>query len=279
MISRKLRESDKKIIASAQEWKCNLCLRLLSSTYQIDHIIPLSVSEDDSYENLQALCSNCHSSKTQKEGNRIYQFKKLSAILNAELCWYCLETSATSHRECSLTKILKPVKMPAVKCKKMNILDKYYYTSDNMADTTDDMMKDESIYEVVEPKTDVDVDMITEQFEELKVENILRIQLFPDGYCLNRTHFYSPVDYNVDEIIRTVVNLYIEDRNKYTSVEIEINCDQLETSPEDLIGHIHQYLPDKMPSYLFYDSVNDSVNGSVNDSDLNKDTKFTYICF
>lgn len=37
------------------------------SGYEIDHIIPFSVSKDDSRNNLHALCSNCHSYKTKKE--------------------------------------------------------------------------------------------------------------------------------------------------------------------------------------------------------------------
>ena len=79
--SRKLKESDKKIIASSQFWKCKICENMLTSSYQIDHIIPFSISQDDSYNNLQALCANCHSYKSQKENNRILQFKKISALL------------------------------------------------------------------------------------------------------------------------------------------------------------------------------------------------------
>jgi len=60
MKKRSLSESVKKQIAFAQQYKCKKCDVLLPSSYQIDHVIPHSVSNDDSEQNLMALCPNCH---------------------------------------------------------------------------------------------------------------------------------------------------------------------------------------------------------------------------
>jgi 5-methylcytosine-specific restriction endonuclease McrA len=65
--TRKLGESIKKQVAYRQQYKCSSCLLLLPPSYQIDHIIPHSISGDDTIDNLTALCPNCHSNKTQKE--------------------------------------------------------------------------------------------------------------------------------------------------------------------------------------------------------------------
>lgn len=56
-------------IASSQAWKCKLCSNLLSSVFHIDHIRPWCYSRDDSDSNLQALCCECHNSKTAYENS------------------------------------------------------------------------------------------------------------------------------------------------------------------------------------------------------------------
>lgn len=54
----------KKIVASAQQWKCAHCNSLLDATYEIDHIQPLCKGGNNDRINLQALCRNCHGKKT-----------------------------------------------------------------------------------------------------------------------------------------------------------------------------------------------------------------------
>ncbi len=54
-------------IAARQEWKCNKCTKLFSSVFEVDHIIRWKDSYDDSNENLQALCVECHKLKTAEE--------------------------------------------------------------------------------------------------------------------------------------------------------------------------------------------------------------------
>lgn len=60
-------EATKKIVAARQKWTCGLCLELLSSSYEIDHIKPLWDDGADAICNLMAVCANCHAHKTQHE--------------------------------------------------------------------------------------------------------------------------------------------------------------------------------------------------------------------
>lgn len=64
---RRVSESKKKYIAANQQWCCNICYQLLNATYEIDHILPLYLGGDNSINNLQALCRNCHGVKTLKD--------------------------------------------------------------------------------------------------------------------------------------------------------------------------------------------------------------------
>ena len=96
-MKRTLSEAIKKNIAYNQSYKCQICLSLLPPSFQIDHIIPFSISFDDNDNNLQALCANCHSVKTQRENLRINQFKKFQSNYDYKLCWFCLEQKDKEH--------------------------------------------------------------------------------------------------------------------------------------------------------------------------------------
>ena len=52
-------------IAYKTKYKCNSCDILLPPTFEIDHIVELRDGGKDEYDNLQALCPNCHSLKTR----------------------------------------------------------------------------------------------------------------------------------------------------------------------------------------------------------------------
>jgi len=54
----------KKMVASNQQWKCNMCQKILDYTYEVDHKIPLFKGGNNHTDNLQALCRNCHGKKT-----------------------------------------------------------------------------------------------------------------------------------------------------------------------------------------------------------------------
>jgi len=52
-------------VAYRSKYKCNMCDLLLPPTFQIDHIKELQDGGEDTYENCQALCPNCHAEKTR----------------------------------------------------------------------------------------------------------------------------------------------------------------------------------------------------------------------
>lgn len=55
-------------IAYSQQYKCNHCKSLLiPNAFDIDHIVPLFKNGEDTLENCQALCCNCHSIKSRTE--------------------------------------------------------------------------------------------------------------------------------------------------------------------------------------------------------------------
>lgn len=52
-------------IAYKSLYKCNMCCKILPPTFEVDHIVELHEGGEDAYENLQALCPNCHAKKTR----------------------------------------------------------------------------------------------------------------------------------------------------------------------------------------------------------------------
>ena len=61
---RNISATTKKVIASNQQWHCNICKNILDASYEVDHIIPLYKGGNNELYNLQALCRNCHGMKT-----------------------------------------------------------------------------------------------------------------------------------------------------------------------------------------------------------------------
>ena len=66
-MQRSISESEKKVVAARQGWKCSVCLSLLPAAYQIDHSVPLCDGGADTIANCTAMCPNCHAEKTQLE--------------------------------------------------------------------------------------------------------------------------------------------------------------------------------------------------------------------
>lgn len=60
-------------VAYNQKYECNKCGILLPPTFQVDHIKELCDGGEDAFNNLQALCPNCHATKS-----RLHVLKKRS---------------------------------------------------------------------------------------------------------------------------------------------------------------------------------------------------------
>lgn len=52
-------------IAYKSKYRCNMCDMILPPTFECDHIVELQDGGMDTYENLQAVCNNCHAKKTR----------------------------------------------------------------------------------------------------------------------------------------------------------------------------------------------------------------------
>ena len=55
------------LVASEQAWRCNHCSVLFKALWHIDHVTPLADGGADHLTNMQALCADCHASKTSEE--------------------------------------------------------------------------------------------------------------------------------------------------------------------------------------------------------------------
>ena len=85
----------KKRVAATQEWRCAKCNKVLPATFQVDHVYPHALGGSDHPSNLEALCVECHASKSQIEQARIAHHKKLDTLCltipkqHAVPCWTC----------------------------------------------------------------------------------------------------------------------------------------------------------------------------------------------
>jgi hypothetical protein len=62
-------------IAAGQDWRCYMCKELFGKNlnFEIDHIHQFSKGGSNRRLNLQALCSNCHREKTEREKQFIFK--------------------------------------------------------------------------------------------------------------------------------------------------------------------------------------------------------------
>lgn len=73
---KKLSPFERQCIASQQAWRCNTCRVLFGPLWHIDHVKPLCDGGDDASDNMQALCADCHASKTAMEARNRAESKK-----------------------------------------------------------------------------------------------------------------------------------------------------------------------------------------------------------
>ena len=64
---RSVSESKKRFVAARQNWICTKCNKMLTATYEIDHVVRLDRGGSNEVSNLEALCPSCHRSKTLLE--------------------------------------------------------------------------------------------------------------------------------------------------------------------------------------------------------------------
>ena len=93
-ITRTLTESEKKIIAARQSWKCSSCDSVLPASYQVDHTIPLCDGGDDHDSNCTAMCASCHAAKTQIE-----------SVQRARQSWTAAQTSHEDREDTVSTNV------------------------------------------------------------------------------------------------------------------------------------------------------------------------------
>lgn len=79
MKRRKIHSDVRKRIGARQGWRCFKCDIILSSTFDVDHIISLAAGGSNDEDNLCCLCNTCHHAKSQLEQierDALYERKK-----------------------------------------------------------------------------------------------------------------------------------------------------------------------------------------------------------
>ena len=230
MKKRSLSESVKKQIAFAQQYKCKKCDVLLPSSYQIDHVIPHSVSNDDSEQNLMSLCPNCHASKSQTERSRIIYYKKIKAETKSDICYFCLQVKDNFHN-CS----------------------KEYLKIPKQNKTFNEVT--EGLYRYA----NIPIETVYDKLSKLsltKQDNILRINITKDFVYINNFFTHHDRDnLTPHELGKLVKEVLKEDKYKYSSVEIDIDIENNGgEGAEKAISYFSSLLPDEMPRDIFNNS-------------------------
>lgn len=233
-MSRKLRESTKKVIAYRQEYKCAGCDKLLPPSFQVDHIIPHSISNDDSEDNLQCLCPNCHCSKTQRENIRIIKYKKLClSNVNKSFCWFCLEGfSDIDTHKFSCSKILK----------------KFENEEKQKAS-----LKEDLLYQYAFDKTQKQMEKLS--IINNKVDNTLNIEIFLYNFCIyinNNVFKCKNNDITISDISEAI-ELCTRSK-KYSNAISNINIkivDKIEDDKFDIMkNECFEYISDNLLNHI-----------------------------
>lgn len=84
---RRLTDSEKRRVASEQQWKCMMCGKELDDTYEVDHIEEHCIRALNDRKNLQALCPHCHRVKTANDrfyGDPLFEDSPSTNILQGK---------------------------------------------------------------------------------------------------------------------------------------------------------------------------------------------------
>jgi hypothetical protein len=235
-MKRKVSAALKKEVAFEQGYKCSDCNKILPPSYQIDHILPFSISRDDSRANLTALCPNCHANKTQRECRRIIYYKKLiSTCVNCNICYFCLEEYGLDDDH-TCDKVCKPINLPKPKPVSTDSLFKFAFL----------------------PKNEEDI--ICQKIKKLKVSSNERKTLY-----IKLTRPYLIINHNLIELkdenltphdvgqaVRSVTDNIPTEQGKYTDVEFDIFVENKEgEGGEACIEYLSSLLPQEMPQGIF----------------------------
>ena len=223
---RRLTETVKKTVAYSQKWRCKTCEVLLPPSYQIDHIVPHSILEDDSIGNLQALCPTCHANKTQMEQARIVKYKYKRARENHQLCWFCLQRVGPTM-SCFCDKTLRNIDTSNKKLSLISAFDQFCHIAEEPARKR-------------------------KFFDSCP----LMLTLKRDAVIVNDNHRYpvkSEDEYNGSFIARCV---FLATRTKkcsklYNSVEITIEFGEQPVDPDGLIDMLDRDLPKLVTGRIF----------------------------
>lgn len=90
-------------------WMCKLCSHSLKSTSQVDHIVPLFDGGSNDMTNLEILCVDCHSKKTQMEVERqqqksMFSIDPLTRSIRCEVCKLVFSRYFPVHKCSQLSK-------------------------------------------------------------------------------------------------------------------------------------------------------------------------------
>lgn len=97
---RTLGESEKRVVAARQQWRCSECLELLPAAFQVDHTVPLHLGGPDEQANCTAMCPNCHAAKTQREAINRYQNSHATITTYEDRVDICLANGMLQCAEC-----------------------------------------------------------------------------------------------------------------------------------------------------------------------------------
>lgn len=102
---KRLSSYDRQDIAFKQNWRCKICYKLLPPTYEIDHRQPLFKGGADDKNNMQALCRDCHGTKSMQERLGIFNQQQRSLIYRG---FTHLSATACGH----ISSLAKHVALP-----------------------------------------------------------------------------------------------------------------------------------------------------------------------
>ena len=250
--SRNIRESIKKNIAFKQHYKCDDCKNMLPPTFQVDHITPFSLTADNSEKNLQILCANCHSIKTQKEYNRIILFKRYKKILDIDsnLCWFCVQPIENNVCDCNPQELVDIE--PLLKLSEKKGIN--YQDFDNMCNTFKNNSKTmckrvvkevkEDRYIITKPVSDDILFLIIS--EEYVICNDKKYEGFYDSV--------KDLGESISESTRTK-----KCSRRYTEIVVSFDLDKNEydltpEKKEEFSDFIIEFLPEHIPDRILKDN-------------------------